>query len=103
MRAHPQGMGVHDSAVLALLAQVVVGALCAAVAPAGLNLPVALVAGAGKGGCLRVVQVVQHHHAAVLGPAQGVKLVVVPLAEREELLQAIREHSVWDHTLAASL
>lgn len=77
---------MHDAAVLALLAQVEVDALRAAVASASLDLPVALVAGAGEGRGLRVVQVVEQHHAAVLGSAQGVKLVVVALAERQELL-----------------
>jgi len=34
---------------------------------------------------LRVVQMVQDHHAAVLGPPDGVKLVVVPLHMRQGL------------------
>ena len=79
---YPQGVRVDDPTVLALLAQVVVRALCAAIAAASLDLPVALVAGAGEGWGLRVVQVVEHHHAAVLGPPQGVELVVVALAQR---------------------
>ena len=73
--------------VVAVHAEVVVLALGAAVARAGLNLPLAVVAGARKGGGLRIVQVVQHHHAAVLGPPQGVELVVVALAQRQERLQ----------------
>ena len=34
---------------------------------------------------LRVVQVVQDHHAAVLGPPNGVELVVVPLRTAQQL------------------
>ena len=58
----------------------------AAKAGAGLDLHLALVAGGGKGGRLWVVQMVQHHHAAVLGTAHAVELVVVALAEGQKLL-----------------
>ena len=83
---HAQGVGVGDSAVPAVLAQVVVLAHRAAVTAPRFDLVVAVVAGAGKGRRVWVVQVVQHHHAAVFGPPQGVELVVIALAERQELL-----------------
>ena len=72
--------------LLAVAAHVEVLADGAAEAGARLNLHLALVAGRRKGGRLGVVQVVQDHHAAVLGAAHAVELVVVALAEREELL-----------------
>ena len=72
--------------LLAVAAHVEVLAHRAAKAGAGLDLHLALVAGGGKGGRLWVVQMVQHHHAAVLGTAHAVKLVVVALAEGQELL-----------------
>lgn len=86
-RVYPERMRVDDPTVFAFLAQVIVCALSAAIASASLNLPVALVTGAGKGWSLRVVKVVEYHHAAVLGPSKGIKLIVIPLAERQELLQ----------------
>ena len=89
--AYPEGVGVHDPAVLALLAQVEVDTLGAAVASAGLDLPIALIAGAGEGRGLRVVQVVEQHHATVLGSAKGVELVVVALAEGQELLHPTQQ------------
>ena len=85
--AHHELVRVLHAPVVAVHAEVIVLALGAAVARAGLDFPLAVVAGARKGGGLRVVQVVQHHHAAVLGPPQGVKLVVVALAQRQERLQ----------------
>ena len=39
----------------------------------------------GAESCLRIVQMVQHHHAAVLGPPDGVELVVVPLHMTKDL------------------
>lgn len=60
----------------------------AAEALAGLDLVAAVVAGAGEGRGVRVVQVVQHHHAAVLRAPHAVELVVVALAQRQERLRA---------------
>ena len=73
--------------VLAVGAHVEVLADGAAEALAGLDLHAAGVAGAGEGGRVRIVQVVQHHHAAVLRAPHAVKLVVVALAQRQERLQ----------------
>ena len=86
---------MRHALVPAVPAQVEVRAHRAAVALARLDLLLAVVAGAGEGGGIRVVQVVQHHHAAVLGPPQRVKLVVVALAQRQELLHRCptSEHS----------
>lgn len=67
--------------------QVVVGALRASKAVPSLDLQLAGVAGAGKGGSVGVMQVVQHHGAAVLGAPDGVELVVVALTQRKESLQ----------------
>lgn len=39
------------------------------------------IGGGGEGGDLRVVQVVQYHHAAVFGTPHGVKLIMITLAE----------------------
>ena len=61
--------------------QVIVGALRASKAMPSLNLQLAGVAGAGKGRSVWVVQVVQHHGAAVLGTPDGVELVVVALTQ----------------------
>ena len=72
--------------LLAVAAHVEVLAHAAAESGARLDLDLTLVAGGRKGRRLRVVQVVQHHHAAVLGAAHAVELVVVALAERQELL-----------------
>lgn len=58
-----------------------------------LDLQAAGVADAGKGRGIRVVQVVQHHGTAVLGPPDGVKLVVVALAQRQESLQPAKGKS----------
>ena len=55
---------------------------------ASLNLQPAQVADACKGWGVRVVQMVQYHCTAVLGPPDGVKLVVVALAQRQEGLQS---------------
>ena len=74
-------------------ADVEVGAHGAAVTRPGLDLAVAHVAGGGEGGRVGVVQVVQHHHAAVLGAPQRVKLVVVALAQRQERLQQHADES----------
>lgn len=83
--AHDELVLVADG-VLAVGAHVKVLADRAAEALAGLNLHAAGVAGAGEGGRVRVVQVVQHHHAAVLRAPHAVKLVVVALAQRQERL-----------------
>ncbi len=53
-----------------------------------LDLHAARVAGAHERGRVRVVQVVQHHHAGVLGAPHRVELVVVALAQRQERLRA---------------
>lgn len=88
---HHQGVLMHDhAAVLAVGAQVVVCTLRAPEPMTSLNLEATVVAGAGKGGRIRVVQMVQHHSAAVLGSPDGVKLVVVALAQRQEGLQEVR-------------
>lgn len=73
--------------VLAVGAHVEVLAHGAAEPLAGLDLHAAGVAGAGEGGRVRVVQVVQHHHAAVLRAPHAVELVVVALAQRQERLR----------------
>ena len=74
--------------VLASCTDVKVRADRAAVAAAVIDLHVAHVAVGGDGGRVGVVQVVQHHHGAVLGPPHGVKLVVpVALAQVEEGLR----------------
>lgn len=65
--------------VLAARADVKVGADGAPESGARLHLLPAHVARDGKRGCVWVVQVVQHHHAAVLGAPARVKLVVVAL------------------------
>ena len=87
LRASHHKLMVVTVGLLAVAAHVEVLADGAAEAGARLNLHLALVAGGGKGGRLRVVQVVQHHHAAVLGAAHAVELVVVALAERQKLLR----------------
>ena len=84
--SHLQRVRVIDAALLARGTHVEVSALRAAIALPRLNFLAAVVAGAGEGGGLRVVQVVQHHHATVLGTSQAVELVVVALAQREECL-----------------
>lgn len=71
---HHHGVFVPHAVPVAVLAHVKVGADRAAHAGARLYLHVAEVAGGGEGRRLGVVQVVQHHHAAVLGAPQGVKL-----------------------------
>ena len=73
--------------VFAVDADVKIGADGAAIALAWLDLALAIVASGHKGRLLRVVQVIDHHHAAVLGAPQTVKLIVVALAERQEGLQ----------------
>lgn len=73
--------------VLAPSADVEVLADGAAPAKAWFNFASTGVAGGNEGRSLRVVYMVQHHHRRVLGPPQGVKLVPVALAERQELLQ----------------
>ena len=73
--------------LLAVAAHVEVLADRAAESGARLDLHLALVAGGSEGGRLGVVQMVQDHHAAVLGAAHAVELVVVALAERQELLR----------------
>ena len=78
----------NQAAVLAVGTEVEVSALHTSEAMPRLNLHAAVVASAGKGGSIWVVQVVQHHCAAVLGPSDGVKLVVVALTQRQECLQA---------------
>mmetsp|Transcript_6309 Transcript_6309/g.17839 ORF Transcript_6309/g.17839 Transcript_6309/m.17839 type:complete len:621 (-) Transcript_6309:1810-3672(-) len=75
----------------AVVAHVVVTAHAAPVAGARLDFARADVARAHKGGFVGVVQVVQHHHGAVLRAPQGVELVVVPLAQREELLACFED------------
>ena len=72
--------------VLAVGAQVKVRALCASVAMPCLYLQATAVAGAGEGWGVWVVQVVQHHGAAVLGPSDGVKLVVIALTQGQKRL-----------------
>ena len=76
--------------VFAVSAQVKVCALRASVTMTSLNLQTTAVASASKGWCIWIVQVIQHHGAAVLGPPDGVKLVVVALAQRQECLQPIK-------------
>jgi len=82
--------GAHGERVLVAGGHAAVGAHVevlahgAAEALPGLDLHAALVARAHERGRVRVVQVVQHHHAAVLGAAHGVELVVVALAQRQE-------------------
>ena len=50
--------------------------------------------GAWRATHLGVVQVVEHHHAAVLRAPHGVELVVVPLTQRQERLRrGSRTHS----------
>lgn len=73
--------------ILAPSADVKVLADGAAPAKAWFNLASTRVAGGNKGRSLRVVYMVQHHHRRVLRPPQGVKLVPVALAKRQELLQ----------------
>lgn len=80
---------MHNQAtVLALGTQIIVCALHASEAVASFNLHIAVIASAGEGWCIRIVQVIQHHRTAVLGPPDGVKLVVVALAQRQERLHA---------------
>ena len=67
--------------VVAYSTQVIVCALRASEAMASLDLQPTAVAYACKGWSVRVVQVVQHHGTAVLGPPDGVKLVMVALAQ----------------------
>jgi len=74
--------------VVAHCTQVIVRALWASEAVASLDLETTGIAGAGKGRGIWVVQMVQHHGTAVLGSPDGVKLVVVALAQRQERLQA---------------
>lgn len=66
--------------MVAVRAQIEVCALRASEAMASLNLQATAVADACEGWSIRVMQVVQHHGTAVLGPPDGVKLVVVALA-----------------------
>ena len=82
---------MHNQAtVLAVGTQVIVCALHTSEAMACFNLHVAVVASAGEGRSIWVVQVVQHHGTAVLGSPDGVKLVVVALTKRQERLQIHR-------------
>lgn len=74
--------------VVAYCTQVKVRALWASEAMSSLDLVTTGVAGAGKGWGIWVVQMIQHHGTAVLGSPDGVKLVVVALAQRQERLQA---------------
>ena len=74
--------------VLAVAADVKVRACRATVPCPRLDLDLTEVTVGGDSGCIRVVQVVEDHHAAVLGPPDGVKLIVVgPLTEIKERLQ----------------
>ena len=83
----------HHATVLAVGTEVIVCALCASEAMASLNLKPTAVACACKGRSIWVVQMVQHHSTAVLGSPDGVKLVVVALAQRQEGLQ-IDNHDI---------
>ena len=85
--AHVQGVGMFEAVVEAVDTDVKVRAHRAPVAGAWLNLCIAVVAGGGEGFRLWVVQVIQHHHAAVLRAAQCVKLEVVALAQGQECLR----------------
>ena len=64
-----------------------------------LNLQTTAVASASKGWCIWVVQVIQHHGAAVLGPPDGVKLVVIALTQRQERLQPRKSSFVITSTI----
>ena len=74
--------------VLAAAADVKVRACSAPIPCPWLDLNLTEAAVGGDSGCIGVVQVVEDHHAAVLGPSDGVKLVMIgPLAEIQEGLQ----------------
>ncbi len=75
--------------VMAVGTQIIVCALWASEAMASLYFQTTDVASAGKGWSVWVVQMVQHHSTAVLSPPDGVKLIVIPLAQRQERLQAL--------------
>lgn len=79
---------LHTTFLYTGSAQVEVLACSASVAIARLDRCLASIARGSKGRCLWVVQVVEHHHAAMLCAANGVKLVVVALTERQKVLQA---------------
>jgi hypothetical protein len=75
--AHHHGVLVLHALGAAVVAHIKVCAHGTAQPSARLDFHMAEVAGGGEGGGLGVVQVVQHHHAAVLGATQGVKLRAV--------------------------
>ena len=78
-------MVVDEARVLAFWTDIEVLARVACVPVPG-DVLVALVARVHEARVLRVVKVVQHHHARVFGAPELVKLVVIALAEGEELL-----------------
>lgn len=84
--AHLQLVGMTMQ-VLALRTDVKVLAHGAPPTEAWLDFSAARVASSNEGRGLGVVNVVEHHHRRVLGSPQGVELIPVALAEREELLQ----------------
>jgi hypothetical protein len=86
-RDYLHGVVAVHALVPASLAEVVVTAHIASEALAGVNLRVTVIARACESRLGGVVQMVQNHHAAVAGPAEGVKLVVVSLAQRQEGLE----------------
>eukprot|EP00639_Heterosigma_akashiwo_P008425 CAMPEP_0194596250 /NCGR_PEP_ID=MMETSP0292-20121207/25548_1 /TAXON_ID=39354 /ORGANISM="Heterosigma akashiwo, Strain CCMP2393" /LENGTH=436 /DNA_ID=CAMNT_0039456477 /DNA_START=269 /DNA_END=1582 /DNA_ORIENTATION=+ len=75
--------------VARLAEEVVLAGLAVVLAPLE-DLIRAVRAGFQKSRRVRVVQVEEHHGRAVLGPAQAVELVVVPLAEVEEGLPRVQ-------------
>ena len=81
-------MGMLDTLDLfTFSAQVIVRAFGTPVAVAWLNFSLTSIASWGKGRSLRIVQMIEDHHATVLGSSEGIKLVVIPLTERKEILQ----------------
>ena len=77
--------------LLARQADVEIAAGHAAEATARFDLIVTDVAGRGDGWRLRVVEIKEHHHRAVLGPPDRVELKVIStLAQVQERLQARR-------------
>ena len=71
-------------------AEVEILALCASVPVTRFYLSLAVVAGGGECWRLWVMQVIQHHHAAVLRAPDGVELIVIALAQGQEVLHTSR-------------
>mmetsp|Transcript_3872 Transcript_3872/g.10916 ORF Transcript_3872/g.10916 Transcript_3872/m.10916 type:complete len:576 (+) Transcript_3872:401-2128(+) len=93
-----EGMGARSSVRLgisvALSAKIVIGTYRAMVALAAENLAVAHHALLDELGGVSVVQVPEHHHRRMFGPAEFIELVMVSTAQVEESLSIVQEFAV---------